>query len=349
MKLKRTFNISPVQKNLVSELQHTIDNKTKPLGSLGMLERLALKIGQIQNSLTPELCKPTVLVFAGDHGVAAEGVSAFPQEVTQQMVANFLAGGAAISVFARQHNMDLFVIDAGVNGEFPEHPQLLERKVGFGTKNFHYEPAMMAEQCEEAIARGAEVVRDLKQKGCNVMTCGEMGIGNTSSASVILSLLGQVPIENCVGPGAGLTTPGVLNKVKILQEALRENSVDADNPFAVLTTFGGFEIAMICGAYLQAAEEGMLILVDGFISTSALLVASRLYPNVLDYCIFGHMSDEPGHKKMLELLKGEPLLRLSLRLGEGTGAVLAYPLIESAVNFLCEMASFESAGVSTGS
>jgi nicotinate-nucleotide--dimethylbenzimidazole phosphoribosyltransferase len=244
--------------------------------------------------------------------------------------------------------MDLFVIDAGVNGELPEHPQLLPRKVDFGTKNFRHEPAMTAEQCEEAISRGADVVRGLKQNGCNVIACGEMGIANTSSASVLLSVLGNIPVEDCVGPGTGLSSPGVLKKAKTLQEALRENSVDTENPFAVLTTFGGFEIAMICGAYLQAAEEGMLILVDGFISSSALLLASRLYPGVLDYCIFGHLSEEPGHRKMLELLQGEPLLRLNLRLGEGTGAVLAYPLVESALNFLCEMASFESAGVSSG-
>ncbi len=347
MKLKRTFNIPPLQNDLVSKLQHAVDNKTKPPGSLGTLERLALKIGQIQNTLTPELRKPTVLVFAGDHGVAAEGVSAFPQEVTRQMVANFLAGGAAINVFARQHDLDLFVVDAGVNGELPEHPQLLPQKVDFGTKNFRYEPAMTPEQCEEAIGRGAEVVRDLKQQGCNVIVCGEMGIANTSSASVILSLLAKTPIEHCVGPGTGFTSPGVLKTAKTLQEALWETPIDAENPFAVLATFGGFEIAMMCGAYLQAAEEGMLILVDGFISSSALLVASRFYPNVLDFCVFGHMSEEPGHQKMLELLKGEPLLSLKLRLGEGTGAVLAYPLVKSALNFLCEMASFESAGVST--
>ena len=348
MNLKRTFNIPSLENNIVSTLQHTIDTKTKPLGSLGMLERLALKVGQIQNTLTPELRKPTVLVFAGDHGVAVEGVSAFPQEVTQQMVANFLAGGAAINVFARQHNMDLFVVDAGVNGELPEHPQLLPRKVAFGTKNFRHEPAMTPEQCEEAITRGAGAVHNLSRQGCNVLVCGEMGIANTSAASVLLSVLGNIPIEQCVGPGTGLTSPAVQKKAQILKEALIENPVDAANPFEVLATFGGFEIAMICGAYLQAAEEGMLILVDGFISTSALLVAARLYPSILEYCVFGHMSEEPGHQKMLALLGAQPVLRLNLRLGEGTGAVLAYPIIESALKFLDEMASFESAGVSAG-
>ncbi len=348
MTLKRTFRIEPLKADLVEKLQHAIDNKTKPLGSLGLLERLALRIGQIQGTLTPKLSRPTVLVFAGDHGVAAEGVSPYPQEVTRQMVLNFLAGGAAINVFARQHGMELFVIDAGVNGELPEHPHLLKRKVAAGTKNFLRESAMTPEQCEQAISAGADVARQMRQDGCNILICGEMGIGNTSAASIILSQLGDFPVENCVGPGAGLAHPAVKKKIEILQAAIRHHHI-GDNPFQVLTTFGGFEIAMICGAYLQAAQERMVILVDGFISTSALFVASRLYPAVLDYCVFGHQSEEPGHRKMLELLHGEPLLRLNMRLGEGTGAVVAYPLVESAARFLNDMASFESAGVSAAS
>ena len=348
MTLKRAFHIEPLSAELVEQLHQKINNKTKPLGSLGLLERLALRVGQIQGTLTPTLTRPAVLVFAGDHGVVAEGVSPYPQEVTRQMVLNFLAGGAAINVFARQHNMELFVVDAGVNGDFPDHPRLLKRKVARGTNNFLREPAMSPEQCEQAIATGADVVRQMRQDGSNVLICGEMGIGNTSSASIILSQLGDFPVENCVGPGAGLTNPGVKKKIDILQAAITHHHL-GDNPFQVLTTFGGLEIAMICGAYLQAAQERMVILVDGFISTSALLVASRLYPAVLDYCVFGHQSEEPGHRKMLELLHGEPLLRLNMRLGEGTGAVVAYPLVESAVRFLNEMASFESAGVSTAS
>jgi len=348
MKLNRTFTIEPSATDIVADLQHKIDQKTKPLGALGTLEQIALQVGRIQNTLTPALRKPTVLVFAGDHGVTAEGVSAFPQAVTQQMVANFLAGGAAISVFARQHQMELFVIDAGVNAELPEHPQLVSKKIALGTQNFRHVPAMTPEQCEQAISQGADVVTQIHESGCNILTCGEMGIGNTSSASVILSLLGNLPVETCVGPGAGLENPAVSHKIEVLRDAIRHHAIQPE-PLTVLTTFGGFEIAMICGAYLQAAAKKMIILVDGFISSSALLVAARLYPAVLDYCIFGHLSEEPGHRNMLELLEGVPLLRLNMRLGEGTGAALAYPLVESALYFLNDMASFESAGVSTAS
>ena len=348
MSLKRTFQIEPLNDQLVAELQHKIDQKTKPLGALGRLERLALRIGRIQNSLTPALNNPTVLIFAADHGVTEEGVSAYPKEVTQQMVLNFLAGGAACTVFARQHHMDFYVIDSGVDGELPKHEQLIERKIAPGTRNFRRESAMTAEQCEEAIAYGAEIVHQIAEKGCNVITFGEMGIGNTSSASVILSLLGNIPLDICIGRGSGLDDPGLANKKRVLEDAISFHTIEPE-PFNVLATFGGLEIAMMCGAFLQAAEEKMVIMVDGFIATSALIVASKLYPAVLEYCIFGHVSEEPGHQKMLELLNAEPLLNMNMRLGEATGAVVAYPIVESAVAFLNEMASFESAGVSSGS
>lgn len=344
--MKQTFTIAPVTTDLLPDLQQKIDQKTKPLGALGKLERLALRIGRIQNTLSPTLSNPTVIVFAADHGIAAEGVSAYPQEVTQQMVLNFLAGGAAINVFARQHNLNLYVVNAGVNGELPGHPQLLNKKIAPGTRNFRYEPAMTPEQCEQAVEFGAEVVRQHYDAGCNTIAFGEMGIANTSSAAIILSLLGDIPIEECVGRGAGLNDDGLARKRQVLAEAIRHHAI-APDPFSVLMTYGGFEIAMIYGAFLQAASERMLILVDGFIVTSALLVAARMYPAVLDYCIFCHLSEEFGHRKMLDVLDADPLLYLDMRLGEGTGAVLAYPLVESAVRFLNEMASFESAGVST--
>lgn len=345
MKLQQTFSIEPVQKDIVAELQQKIDQKTKPLGALGRLERLALQIGQIQHTLEPTLSNPTVLVFAGDHGIVAEGVSAFPQEVTQQMVLNFLNGGAAVNVFARQHNMALYVVDAGVNGNLPDHAQFLKQKIAPGTKNFRREPAMTPEQCEQAISTGADIVRQQHDAGCNVIMFGEMGIGNTTPAAALLSVLGNVPPEECAGRGTGLDDAGLTKKKQVLTEAIAHHAIEPE-PFTALTTFGGFEIAMMCGAFLQAASERMIIIVDGFIVTSALLVASQLYPAVLDYCLFGHLSEEPGHRKMLEILKSDPLLRLDMRLGEGTGAILAYPLLESAVRFLNEMASFASAGVS---
>ena len=343
--MKEAFKIDPVPSDIVEALQQKIDQKTKPLGALGRLENLALQIGQIQQTLAPVLENPHVIVFAGDHGITAEKVSPYPQEVTQQMVFNFLAGGAAINVFARQHGFGLYVVDAGVNGNLSEHPQLLQRKIAPGTKNFLQEPAMTAEQCEQAIASGAEIVRQVKADGCNVIAFGEMGIGNTSSAAVLMSLFGDMALEECVGRGAGLDDPGLAHKIEILREAVSRHAC-SDDPLSILSTFGGFEIAMMCGAFLQAASEQMLILVDGFIVTSALLTASRIHPAVPDYCIFTHLSDESGHRKMLDLLKGDPLLPLNMRLGEGSGAVLAYPLVESAVRFLNEMASFASAGVS---
>ena len=341
-----TFQINSLSTDMIPILQQKIDQKTKPPGSLGKLERLALQIGQIQHTLEPALQNPHIIVFAADHGIAADKVSAYPQEVTVQMVHNFLAGGAAINVFARQHDLTLYIVDAGVNGDIPEHPQLLDRKIAPGTRNFRYEPAITTAQCAQAIRKGAEIVQQIRTLGCNTIAFGEMGIGNTSSAAVLMSILGNIPLEACVGRGTGLDDEGLTRKTSILREAISFHSISTD-PFTVLSTFGGFEIAMLCGAFLQAAEGQMIILVDGFIVSSALLVAARLYPEVLEYCIFSHLSDESGHQKLLALLNADPLLRLNMRLGEGVGAVLAYPLVESAVCFLNEMASFASAGVST--
>ncbi len=343
-----TFQIDPLTTELNEDLQRQLDQKTKPPGALGRLEHLAFHIGRIQQTLKPVLTTPTVVVFAGDHGITDEGVSAYPRDVTQQMVLNFLAGGAAINVFARQHGMSLYVVDAGVDADFDAHEQLLSLKIARGTRNFRHEAAMTEEQCQQAIERGAEVVRKMKHAGCNVIMFGEMGIGNTSSASVLLSLLGNLPIDGCVGRGTGLDDSKLNGKKRILHDAIRRHGV-MTNPFTALATFGGFEIAMMCGAFLQAAAERMVILVDGFITSSALLTASTMQPAVLDYCLFAHLSDEPGHRAMLDALNAEPLLHLNMRLGEGTGAAVAYPLIQSAVNVLNEMASFESAGVSTAS
>lgn len=355
----KDFAISPVNPSLLADIQHKIDFKTKPVGALGQLETIAHKIASIQNTLEPTLQKPHVLVFAADHGIAAEGVSKYPQEVTYQMVLNFLSGGAAINVFCQQHNIALKVIDAGVIGEFEAHPHLLNQKVAEGTESFLESPAMTLEQCVQAIAKGAEAVTAVHQTGCNVIGFGEMGIGNTTSAAVLMHLITKIDLAICVGKGTGLDDEGVQKKLQVLQEALdyhADHLEDIDTTYEaeaahllwVLSTFGGFEIAQMVGAFLQAAEHQMVVMVDGFIASSALLVAQALYPQVLDYCVFCHQSDERGHAKMVEFMGGVPLLKLQMRLGEGTGCALAYPLLESAVNFVNQMASFESAGVSQG-
>jgi nicotinate-nucleotide--dimethylbenzimidazole phosphoribosyltransferase len=342
----KLFNIPPLSKKLEADLQHKINQKTKPLGALGQLEEMALQIGKLQDTLKPELKNPHIVVFAADHGIAKEGISAYPPEVTHQMVLNFINGGAAINVFCRQHCICIKVVDAGVNHDFSDDlTTIIDCKMAKGTKNFLHEPAMSIAQAEACIIEGAAVVRKLFKNGCNVVGFGEMGIGNTASASALMSLICKIPVEDCVGRGTGLSTAEVERKINIIKNALQRNRTN-DTPLEQLATFGGFEIAQMCGAMLQAAEYKMLILVDGFISTSAFLVAYAMYPEIKAYTIFCHQSDEQGHKKMLEHLQVRPFLHLNMRLGEGTGIAIAYPLIRSAVHFLNEMASFETAGVS---
>ena len=332
----RSFSVSSVSSAVNNDLQQKIDTKTKPPGSLGRLETLALQVGRIQNTLTPELRNPTILLFAVDHGITEEGVSPYPQEVTTQMVLNFLNGGAAINVFCNQHNLHLYVVDAGVKVDLPEHPELIVAKIGRGTKNFAQQPAMSAEECEQALNKGAELSRTLPDTKCNVVGFGEMGIGNTSSAAALMQRYTGLPLEDCVGKGTGLDDSGLARKREILQK----------DQHAVLATYGGFEIAMMVGAMLESAVLGRILLIDGFIASSAFLAASRIVPEIKEYAVFTHQSDEQGHSEMLNYLQAEPLISLGMRLGEGTGAAVAFPLLQSAVAFLNEMASFESAGVS---
>lgn len=327
---------------LRGKLQARIDGKTKPVGSLGRLEALAVQLGCILDSLDPQLVQPQLVVFAADHGLAAHGVSAYPSDVTWQMVENFLAGGAAVSVLARQHGLALSVVDAGVRHDFAPRAGLLRRKIAAGTADSLYGPAMSAAQCAASIGAGRELLRELPG---NVLLLGEMGIGNTSAASLLLARLAQQPIEACVGRGTGLDDAGLQRKLEVLRQVLARHP-QAVEPLQALAAFGGFEIAMMTGAVLQAALERRVIVVDGFITASAVLVASRLQPHVLSRCVFAHRSDEAGHGRMLQALGAQPLLDLSLRLGEGSGAALAWPLLESACRLLGEMASFDSAGVS---
>ncbi len=341
------FNIVAPDQGLAATLQHTIDQKTKPLGALGQLEVVAKKVGLIQQRLDPDFSQPHLLVFAGDHGAAKAGVSAYPQDVTWQMVENFLAGGAAINVFARQNDMHLAIIDAGVAHDFGKRSGLINAKVAPGTANYLEAPAMTTEQCALAIERGAEIIRNLASNGCNVVGFGEMGIGNTAAASLITHCLTGTPLAECIGRGTGLDDAGLVRKQGLLEQALtRYRAAGGNNePLAVLAEFGGFEIAMMMGAMLAAAEAKMVLLIDGFIVGSAVLTAIRLVPAVADYCVFCHRSAEAGHAAQLQALGAEPLLDLGLRLGEGTGAALAFPLVEASLAFLKEMASFESAGV----
>jgi len=327
------------------ELQHKIDFKTKPLGSLGILERLALQIGAIQDTLSPQLLKPTIVVFAGDHGIAKNGVSAYPQEVTFQMVMNFLQGGAAINVFCQQNKIELKVVDAGVNFDFVAGSNLIHAKIAKGTKSFLTEKAMTDDQLQQCFEKGKEIVNDLNKSGCNVIGFGEMGIGNTSSATMLMSYLCDLPIEKCVGRGTGLNDTQFDNKIALLKQAKSFHG-KLENPKEVMKTFGGFEIAQMSGAMLSAFENNMLILVDGFIASNAFLAAFKLNSAILNNAVFCHLSDEYGHQNLLNYLHVEPLLKLNMRLGEGTGCAVAFPVIESAVTFLNNMASFEAAGIS---
>lgn len=339
------------------QLQHLIDNKTKPPGSLGRLEEIALQAGLIQQTTQPEIRSPHIVVFAGDHGISKTGlVNAYPQEVTQQMVLNFLRGGAAINVFCRQNNIALKVVDAGVNFDFtatlsPSMRELfIDRKMGFGTKNFQYEPAMTEEEAARAIASGREVAKHIAgTTGCNCIGFGEMGIGNTSAASLIMSAITDMPVASCTGRGTGVNDEQLQTKISTLEEVFALHNLDTlrTSPLSLLSAVGGFEIAMMTGAYLEAAAQKMIIVVDGFIAGAALLVAIAFQPEVLHHCLFAHTSHEQAHAAMLRFLGVQPLLQLQLRLGEGTGSALAMPLIQSSVNFLHEMASFEEAGVSS--
>jgi nicotinate-nucleotide--dimethylbenzimidazole phosphoribosyltransferase len=327
---------------LAARLQAALDNKTKPLGALGRLEALALRIGSILGTDEPVLEAPQMLVCAADHGLAARGVSAYPSEVTWQMVENFLAGGAAVSVLARQHGLALTVVDCGVRRDFQARPGLVSRRIAAGTADASVGPAMSADQCAQAIANGREVVRALPG---NALLLGEMGIGNSSSAALLLSRLGGLDIDACIGIGTGLDAAGLARKREVLRQVLALHA-DAKAPLEALAALGGFELATLAGAVLQAASERRVIVVDGYIASAAVLVAQALQPNVAQRCVAAHRSAEPGHALLLERLGLEPLLQLDLRLGEGSGGALAWPLLESACRILREMASFESAGVS---
>ncbi len=340
----KTFNISSPEKRIVPYLQEKVDNLTKPKGSLGRLEELAIQIGTIQQTLSPTLKNPYHIIFGGDHGIVAEGVSYSPAEVTPQMVFNFMAGGAGINFLARQHNFSMKVVDSGINYDFEGLEGLTDLKVRKGTRNYLHEAAMTSEEYELCIERGAQVVDQCFEEGSNIISFGEMGIGNTSSSSMWMTCFANIDLKQCVGAGSGFDSEGVKRKYSILKQALDNYSGDG-SVIDRMCYFGGYEMVMSVGAMLRAAELKMVILIDGFIMTNCILAASKLYPEVLGYCIFGHQGDEAGHKLVLDYLNAKPLLFFDLRLGEGTGAVCAYPLIESAVRMINEMNTFQHAKV----
>lgn len=340
------------QETLRKELIEIINNKTKPMGALGQLETIALQAGLIQQTTSPKILQPHIIVFAADHGIAGTGlVNPYPQSVTTQMVKNFLTGGAAINVFCKQHNIALKIVDAGINYVWKEDEiqthDLIHHKIGYGTNNYIDQAAMTELEAQQAIEKGKKTVKELSTEGCNCIGFGEMGIGNTSSASLIMSAVTGIPVEKCIGRGTGVNDAQLLIKTETLKKVYEVHQLGqlTVQPINLLTKIGGFEIAMIAGGYLQARKENMIIVVDGFIATAALLLAIQIDKTILDNCIFAHTSGEQGHEKMLQYLGVHPLLNLGMRLGEGTGAALAIPFIQSAVRFLNEMASFESAAV----
>lgn len=340
----KTFHISRPDEAIRPALIDKINNLTKPKGALGALESLALQIGLIQQTLTPTLQYPQNIIFAADHGIVEEGVSLSPKEITWQQISNFLHGGAGVNFLCRQHGFTLKIVDAGVDYDLPYEKGIIDMKVRKGTRNYLHEAAMTEEEMELCLERGAEVVRRCHEEGSNILSFGEMGIGNTSSSSMWMTCFTDIPLKECVGAGSGLDNAGIRHKYEILKQAL-DNYRGDGSPRDIIRHFGGLEMVMAIGAMLQAAELKMIILVDGFIMTNCILAAGKLHPEVLDYAIFGHCGDESGHKLLLEKLNANPLLHLGLRLGEGTGAICAYPIVVSAVRMINEMDNFAHAAI----
>ena len=336
------FNIQPTNKALQGAIQQKIDNLNKPKGSLGRLEELAMQICLIQQSLEPSLQHPCHLLLGGDHGIEREGVSVSPREVTWQQMINFTRGGGGVNMFCRQHGFKLRIVDVGVDYDLSNVDGIIHRKIARGTKNFLYEPAMSEAEFDEAIKVGSDLVDDCIAEGCQILCIGEMGIANTSPSSIWMHLFGGIPLKDCIGAGAGLDTPGISHKFEVLNKAVERFKTGSFEPLAY---FGGFEMIAAIGAMLKAAEKHLVILVDGFIMTACALAAIQLYPAAKDYMIFTHCGDESGHKMMLDIIEAKPLLHLGLRLGEGTGALCAFPIVDSAVRMINEMNNFDNANI----
>ena len=335
----KQFDIQPTDKRLQAEIQNKIDNLNKPKGSLGRLEELAMQVCLIQQSLEPSLAHPCHLLLGGDHGIEREGVSVSPREVTWQQMINFTRGGGGVNMFCRQHGFKLRIVDVGVDYDFTGVPGIIDRKIARGTRNFLYEPAMTDDEFNRALLVGVDLVDTCTAEGCRILSIGEMGIGNTSPSSIWMHIFGNIPLKDCIGAGAGLDKPGIQHKYDVLSRAIERYHGDP------LRYFGGFEMIAAIGAMLRAAEQHLIILIDGFIMTACALAAIRLYPASQDYMVFTHQGDESGHKRMLDIVDAKPLLNLGLRLGEGTGALCAFPIIDSAVRMMNEMNNFQNAKI----
>lgn len=342
-----TYFITSPDDRLKEQIQQRIDNLNKPLGALGRLEEIALQIGLIQQTYSPTLQHPCHVLFAADHGIEREGVSASPREITWQQMINFTRGGGGVNMFCRQHGFELLLVDVGVDYDLSDYPQIINRKIARGTRNFLHEAAMSEEEMNRALQTGAEMTDRCRKKGCNVICFGEMGIGNTSPSAVWLHLFGNHPLEDCIGCGSGLNANGVSHKYEVLKAAtdhFRETH-PSPTPEEIIRYFGGFEMVAAVGAMLRAAEKKMIILVDGFIMSACMLAACRLYPDTREYALFGHEGEERGHRLLLDDLQARGLLQLGFRLGEGTGALCAYPIIESAVRMMNEMNTFDESHI----
>ena len=355
----RAFKIERPDERLRPAIKDKIDNLNKPKGSLGVLENLAMQACLIQQTLTPSLAHPCHLLLGGDHGIEREGVSVSPREVTWQQMINFTRGGGGVNMFCRQHGFKLRIVDVGVDHDLSAVPGIIDRKIARGTKNFLYEPAMTEEEFDKAIQVGVDLVDDCLAErlrvgdgtsgmGCRVLCIGEMGIGNTSPSSIWMSLFCNIPLDECIGAGAGLDTPGIQHKREVLSHAVANYQSDLSpltSHLSPLRYFGGFEMIAAIGAMLRAAEQHLIILIDGFIMTACALAACRLYPAAQSYMVFGHCGDESGHRRMLDAMDAKPLLTLGMRLGEGTGALCAFPILDSAVCMINEMNNFDNGNI----
>lgn len=333
------FDIDKPHQHIRAALQDKIDNLTKPKGSLGMLEDLALQIGWIQQTLEPTLSHPCHIIFAGDHGITAQGVSISPQEVTYQMITNFWQGGAGINFLARQHNFQIKIVDAGVNYDFDPQAPIIHKKIRKSTRNYLHQPAMTTTEMEQAIDIGAQCVQQCFDQGTNIISIGEMGISNTSASALWMTYLTGIPLDKCIGAGSDHTGNIITHKHNVLKQCIHNYQGDASAQ-DIMKHFGGYEMVMAVGAMLKAAQLKMIILIDGFIMTNCLLMASKINKEVLHYCIYGHLGDEAGHKLLIDYLQAKPILNIGLRLGEGTGAICAYPIVESAVRMINQMSTF---------